>query len=266
MIKYHVEMWLAPLSPLAPELHYKSAKSRNLLGLEILTEDSETSSGSGGGGGGRNAGVLLLLFQSERGSWEDHTATQTHRHHAVSVLSIRQWDHLCLWPRGDLQMFPRPQVRQCWWRWGTAWPGQGWVRCDGGGQHPDIRHHGGHLGQEVSTVRYSAVLLKYLPCVTVCVTLSQSLGIELSSSSELLDFNGSSIKNNWSIIDIKDHLERSNWQDCPDNVIFLISVLLCLSPGNIISKLRPRKVLSSPGRGYTHNRGVVTSNHFNMIH
>ena len=73
MIKYHVEMWL---SPLAPELQYKSVKSRNLPALETTrTVDSETSSGSGGGGGGSNAGVMLLLFQSERGSWEGHTDT-----------------------------------------------------------------------------------------------------------------------------------------------------------------------------------------------
>ena len=60
-------MWGAPPAPVAPVAPYISGKSRNLLALETRRPVSPR------GGVECNAGVVLLLFQSERGSGEDDT-------------------------------------------------------------------------------------------------------------------------------------------------------------------------------------------------
>ena len=88
--------------------------------------------------------VILLLFQSEWRSRADQTD------HAVLVLPLRLRHHLRVWQGRDIQVFPRPQVRQSAGGWRS--PPQAGLRGDGGGQDSAGRQQqdGGHLRQEVT--------------------------------------------------------------------------------------------------------------------
>ena len=194
---------------------------------------------------------MLLLFQSERGSWEGHTipcslcAIHTAVGSPVSVIAGRfsnvspTWSPTMLVEVGDCMA--RARLGQVWW-WGPTprYQTTPWRTPWTGGQYSVTGH------RHDRTMRNIFIFSNTLNWVIFFVRIARFQ----------VKFHQKFLIHYWykrSLGKIK--LTRLPRQCYLPN----LRLALFVSTGNIISKLRPRKALSSPGRGYTHNRGAVTT-------